>query len=794
MKKLVLFTFIFMLFILCGCDSSITITFDSNGGSSVDKITLEESGTIEKPSDPTKDGFYFSGWYLNDTLFDFSTVISKSIKLKAKWVAGVEIYFSGSGIEDFSMMFPIGEEASLPSVTRDGYRFISWVDENENEYTDSASFNESHFLEVNWQKIEVYNLVYKDGDSIIKNVSVVEGEKVEPFTPEKEGYTFRGWYTNTNYTKEFDFENLNRSNAVYAWFEANEYTVSFATFDSSKSIKVKFDSEYGAFPTISITNATFIGWEYNGKRVFESDIYKYSKDIELYPILYLSTKFYVTENNIQTVVYKMGSTGPYANVEKIGYVFDGWYETSDLSGNKIECIDTAKYANKTVYAKFVPAVDATDEVDKVINKIIDYYMETLDGKTIYRDLPLLSTDPFYGASIEWISDNPQVKNNGVVTRTRENVNVSLTSKITYNNKTATGSYNIVLKEDIYKDISKSVITSYCYTANMGRRGVDEILLETADVINLAFAEAKADGELVLTVSYVNAYEKFKQAARDAGVRVIITVGPPSDPTIFESIASSSALRKKFARNIVEAINKYGFAGVDIDWEYPTSASRTNYTALMKDIYEQVKENNPEDLVTSAIPAGPYTFPNFDLKNSHQYLDFINLMSYDMQASNVTSHHAALYPNSGAGTVSGCSIEETVKNFTGKSIGVPLNKIVIGAAFYGRMIETKKISGTKYLYVQASSDSQWVSITYSGIKNNYLTLSTCQEYWDSKAYAAYCYDTASNKFITYDNPRSLEAKCDYVVSKGVAGIMWWDYGSDSTGELIAAINSKLSILK
>lgn len=793
MKKIILFICLIMLFVLCGCDSNITISFDSNGGSNVEKIVLEESGKIEKPADPTKAGQCFAGWYLNDSLFDFSSTITKSIKLKAKWVDGVEIYFSGSGIDDFSVMFPKGVEADLPEVNRDGYRFISWLDENENEYTDKATFDAEHFLEANWEKIEVYNIVYKDGDITLKTASVVEGSQVEPYTPEKEGYTFKGWYTNPSHEKEFDFSNLNRSNAVYAWFDPNEYVVSFATFDSSKNIKVKYDSEYGDFPSISIINCTFIGWEYNGKRVFESDIYKYTEDIELHPILYISSKFYISDTNIQTVVYKMGSQGPYANVDKIGFVFEGWYERKEYTGEKIECIDTAKYANRTLYGKFVARNEATNEVDNALNQLVDYYMELLDGKTVYENLPLLSNDPFYGATIEWISDKPQVASNGVVTRTRENLNVSITSKITYQGKKITGTYNITLKEDIYKDISKSVITSYCYTANMGRRGVDEILLETADIINLAFAEAKANGELVLTVSYVNAYEKFKQAARDAGVRVIITVGPPSDPSVFEAIASSPALRKKFARNIVEAINKYGFAGVDIDWEYPTTASKANYTLLMKDIYEQVKENNPEDLVTSAIPAGPYTYPCFDLKNSQNYLDYINLMSYDMQGNN-TTHHAALYANTGSGTVGGCSINETVNNFNGKSLGVPLNKIVIGAAFYGRMIETRKISGSNYLNVSPATDSKWVSITYGGVKNSYLSLSTCKEYWDSKAYAAYCYDTASNTFITYDNPRSLEAKCDYVVSKGVAGIMWWDYGSDSTGELIEAIHSKLSILK
>ena len=793
MKKGIFVIIILFLFLLCGCDGKITVSFNSNGGTKVETIEVGETGRIEKPIDPTNGSKYFAGWYLKDVLFDFSTQVTSSITLVAKWVDGIEINFSGAGIEDFNMILPKGVETELPIPTREGYRFVSWLDEEENEYPDTASFDEEHFLEAKWAKIEVYNLVYLDNDKVLKNVSVTEGQTVEEYIPEKEGYTFRGWYTNTSYTKEFDFNNLNRSNSVYALFEANEYEVSFYSFDYTKSIKVRFDSEYGEFPTISITNCQFIGWSYNGKRVFESDIYKYTNNIELYPIIYLQSKFKTSESNTQTIKYLMGSSGPYANVEKIGSVFVGWCETEDLSGEPFFDIASTKYANRTLYAKYVEAGSSDNESQKVIDQVIEYYRDQLDGKIIYDNMSLLSIDPFFGAKIEWTSDNLLVKSNGSITRTKENVEVNLTAKVTYNGKIGTGTYKIILKESLYKDISKSVISSYCYTGNMGRRGVDDILLETADVINLAFAEAKSNGELVLTVSYVNAFEKFKEAAREAGVRVIITVGPPSDPDIFESIASSSSLRKKFARNIVEAINKHGFAGVDIDWEYPKSGSRTNYTALMKEIYEQVKENNPEDLVTSAIPAGPYTYPNFDLKNSSQYLDYINLMSYDMQGSQ-TSHHAALYANTGAGTVSGCSVDETVKNFTGKSLQVPASKIVIGAAFYGRMIKTKTVAGDKCLYVSADSESQWVSITYSGIKNSYLSLSTCKEYWDSKAYAPYCYDSASKTFITYDNARSIQAKCDYIVSKGVAGLMWWDYGSDSTGELIEAVNQKLSSLK
>ena len=87
-----------------------------------------------------------------------------------------------------------------------------------------------------------------------------------------------------------------------------------------------------------------------------------------------------------------------------------------------------------------------------------------------------------------------------------------------------------------------------------------------------------------------------------------------------------------------------------------------------------------------------------------------------------------------------------------------------------------------------------SIRYNIIKNDYLSKSTVTEYWDDSACAPWLYDTATGTFISYDNPRSIEYKCDYVKTKGVAGIFWWDYGSDSTGDLINAVNGKLDVLE
>ena len=61
------------------------VIFDSNGGSLVDVATVNEGEVINKPNDPTRDGYTFKNWTLDDKEYDFSTPITDNITLKANW-------------------------------------------------------------------------------------------------------------------------------------------------------------------------------------------------------------------------------------------------------------------------------------------------------------------------------------------------------------------------------------------------------------------------------------------------------------------------------------------------------------------------------------------------------------------------------------------------------------------------------------------------------------------------------------------------------------------------------------
>lgn len=61
------------------------VTFDSNGGSRVNSVRVEAGKTVSRPTDPTRSGYDFIGWYLNNTPYSFSTPVTENITLVAKW-------------------------------------------------------------------------------------------------------------------------------------------------------------------------------------------------------------------------------------------------------------------------------------------------------------------------------------------------------------------------------------------------------------------------------------------------------------------------------------------------------------------------------------------------------------------------------------------------------------------------------------------------------------------------------------------------------------------------------------
>ncbi len=113
-KILSVLTVLLFVFVLVACGSkSFTVTFNTNEGSEIAAIEVEEGQTFDAPTAPTKTGFVFDGWYKESALtnmWDFETdVVESNITLYAKW--------SAAGLTDQEKVDAAHIALTLPDLT-----------------------------------------------------------------------------------------------------------------------------------------------------------------------------------------------------------------------------------------------------------------------------------------------------------------------------------------------------------------------------------------------------------------------------------------------------------------------------------------------------------------------------------------------------------------------------------------------------------------------------------------------------------------------------------------------------
>lgn len=448
------------------------------------------------------------------------------------------------------------------------------------------------------------------------------------------------------------------------------------------------------------------------------------------------------------------------------YRFIGWFNgeqevTTYLGYKKVDDVLEVTYEARW------EAYSMLDLNNYLRSLIPDETEESIDLPTTYSNF-----------NISWTSSDEDVINNeGIYSRPYQEKTITLTAHITSEDVDDTSTFDVISIG--YKSLDKPIASSYIYREY---QAVDDNFFETLDIINTAFIVANDQGNLSGPNYLDNVTKYIMPKAKIHGNWVIMSIAPSSS---WSTIASSSTLVTNFANQIVSFINQYGFDGVDIDWETPTTAETKRYTALMKEVYETVKANNPNHLVTSAIGGGMWQPPKYDLNFSGQYHDYINLMTYGATGANgqyqnplyrQTTYHNPTYLV--GRTLSSASIDESVKDFK-NSYNIDYEKIIVGVAFYGMK--------------QIKSGTSWVaagSVYYHEIYNTYLNLSTYTEYYDQGAGVPYLLKNDGTEFISYDNPRSILQKSRYIIDEGLGGMMFWEYGTDTSGVLLQAMRTGL----
>lgn len=284
---------------LTACKSEFTVTFETNGGTAVESI---KAGAVTSSPVTTKDGFYFIGWFESSDFageaVTFPYKLKNDVTLYAKWGEDTSVkylvnFVTNGGSQILADNYSVLENS--PQTERPGYVFVGWYDNIDCSGTPIAfpyKVSKNVILYAKWTEQKFRVEFNSNGGSYIKSDEFAVIE-TEPVTTRDE-YSFAGW---------FDNEELSGNPVQFPFVVTEEITL-HAKWQSNSQQKF---------------TATF---QTNG-----------------------GTPLAAQEVN---VVNQPVTT-------RDGYELEGWYLTSDCSGNKVAFPYTLT-EDTTFYAKWVEKV------------------------------------------------------------------------------------------------------------------------------------------------------------------------------------------------------------------------------------------------------------------------------------------------------------------------------------------------------------------------------------------------------------------------------------------------------
>lgn len=204
--------------------------------------------------------------------------------------------------------------------------------------------------------------------------------------------------------------------------------------------------------------------------------------------------------------------------------------------------------------------------------------------------------------------------------------------------------------------------------------VPDVKFRMCNVVNYAFFSVSATG--TLTVMNATLASQVIAKAKAANAKAFVSINDAtSNQANFKNMASTPAGRTTFTKDVMSKVRQFGFDGVDVDWEFPTTSDGTDitFTALMKELSDSL-HTGAKYYLTAAITAGKYAGGIRDAIKPELfgYVDFLNVMAYDDFNTTVPYRHHSDY-----------ALATTCLNYWLNVRSLPAQKCVLGFPAYGR---------------------------------------------------------------------------------------------------------------
>lgn len=221
MKRLRIFLTVLLFVALLACSSCATppvdLTLDANGGAFSDGtrvcvMKVEKGSAITVSQIPEKEGWAFAGWYLDKECTQpaqqvLALGIEEPVTLYAKWEQYTITFDSKEGSEVEPIITDGKSKLELPQPQREGYQFMGWYFDDEEwlrpleeETLVGSPITSDVTVYAKWMWL--YTVTFdSNGGTPVQPVKRVYNSDIDVEPPQKDGFTFNGWYSDREATQ-----------------------------------------------------------------------------------------------------------------------------------------------------------------------------------------------------------------------------------------------------------------------------------------------------------------------------------------------------------------------------------------------------------------------------------------------------------------------------------------------------------------------------------------------------------------------------------------------------------------